>query len=142
MRRIFTLASLTALLLLLVCPLKAADNLYVFHKGNLVFKCLAADVDSVALEDNKTKVTLYNKQHAQLFTAPSAEVDSITFKYYKPVADILDVVFKKDGSAEDISPMKNTIESFGETTTYYNEIYGRYVAKINNTWGGMQENGT
>ena len=39
----------------------------------------------------------------------------------KPVADILDVVFKTDGTAEDISPMKNVIttNNSGALSTYY-----------------------
>ena len=53
-----------------------------------------------------------------------------------PVADLLDVVFKEDGTAEDVSPMHNTVEHFGTSSTYYNETYKRYVANFDNPWGG------
>ncbi len=53
-----------------------------------------------------------------------------------PEADILDVVFKEDGSAEDVSPMHNTVELCGTTaSTYYNEAYGIYAARFENPWG-------
>ena len=53
-----------------------------------------------------------------------------------PVADVLDVVFHEDGTAEDVSPLHNTVELIGETTsTYYNETYGRYAARFDNPWG-------
>ena len=52
-----------------------------------------------------------------------------------PVADILDVVFHEDGTAEDVSPLHNTVELFGTTTTtYFNETYGRYAARFDNPW--------
>ena len=54
-----------------------------------------------------------------------------------PVADLLDVVFHEDGTAEDISPMKNEIELIGETTTtYYNDTYQRYVAHFDQPYAG------
>ena len=54
-----------------------------------------------------------------------------------PEADILDVVFHEDGTAEDVSPLHNTVELFGTTSsTYYNETYKRYVARFDNPWGG------
>ena len=52
-----------------------------------------------------------------------------------PEADLLDVVFHEDGTAEDVSPMHNTVELCGTTTsTYYNETYKRYVARFDNPW--------
>ena len=54
-----------------------------------------------------------------------------------PVADLLDVVFHEDGTAEDVSPMHNTVEIGGTTaTTYFNETYQRYAARFDNPWGG------
>ena len=53
-----------------------------------------------------------------------------------PEADLLDVVFNEDGTAEDVSPMKNVVEIGGTgATVYYNETYNRYVASFNNPWG-------
>ena len=66
-------------------------------------------------------------------------VDSITFKESnRPEADILDVVFRADGTAEDVSPMKNRVEcpAKGGLTTYWNNTYKRYVASFSNDWGG------
>lgn len=53
------------------------------------------------------------------------------------VADVLDVVFKADGTAEDISPMKMKVATYAGTQlmTYYNSAYDRYVAHFNNTMG-------
>ena len=53
------------------------------------------------------------------------------------VADMLDVVFNADGTAEDISPMKMKITTYAGTQlmTYYNSAYDRYVAHFNNTMG-------
>ncbi len=55
----------------------------------------------------------------------------------KPVADLLDVAFKGDGTAEDLSPMKNKVSLIGtSSSTYYNNTYKRYVASFNNPWAG------
>ena len=52
-----------------------------------------------------------------------------------PKADILDVVFNEDGSAEDVSPMHNTVEHVGTTSSvYFNETYQRNVARFENPW--------
>lgn len=53
-----------------------------------------------------------------------------------PEADLLDIVFNEDGTAEDVSPMQNSVERVGETvSTYYNETYGRHVARFENPYG-------
>ena len=52
-----------------------------------------------------------------------------------PVADLLDVQFNDDGSAVDVSPMKNAIEYYGEGTVIaYSGAFNRNVATFNNTW--------
>ena len=53
------------------------------------------------------------------------------------MADLLDVVFNNDGTAADVSPMRNTVEySAGAALmTYYNDSYGRYVARFNHAPG-------
>ena len=54
----------------------------------------------------------------------------------KPVADMLDVKFNSDGTAEDVSAMKNVVEAVGTNlSTYYNEGFGFCVANFKNTWG-------
>ena len=47
-----------------------------------------------------------------------------------PKADLLDVVFNEDGSAEDISPMQNTVEQFGTPQVSFNATYGRNTAHM------------
>ncbi|MGN0233552.1 MAG: LamG-like jellyroll fold domain-containing protein [Bacteroidaceae bacterium] len=60
----------------------------------------------------------------------------------KPVADMLDVQFNADGTAEDISPMKLPVEKVGEgMSTYYNDGYGAVVARFDNTWGSSGSSG-
>lgn len=74
-----------------------------------------------------------------MYSASVETVDSIIFKESsRPEADILDVVFKADGTAEDVSPMKNRVEcpAKGGLTTYWNNTYKRYVASFSNDWGG------
>jgi len=52
-----------------------------------------------------------------------------------PKADLLDIVFNEDGTAEDVSPMGMIVERHGETQSiYYNETYQRNVAKFMNVW--------
>lgn len=50
---------------------------------------------------------------------------------------ILDVKFNADGTAEDISPLKNPIETIKgpELLTYYNSMSGNYVARFNHRAG-------
>ena len=48
-------------------------------------------------------------------------------------ADLLDVVFNTDGTAEDVSPMHNTVQILGETPAVtYNDTYKRNAATFNN----------
>ncbi len=55
----------------------------------------------------------------------------------RPVADLLDVVFNADGSAKDISPMKNPVVYMpGQAASYYyNATYDRMVANFNHEAG-------
>ena len=54
-----------------------------------------------------------------------------------PKADLLDVVFHADGTAEDISPMKNEVLFYPGTalTSYYHDIYKRIVTNYTHTPG-------
>ncbi len=52
-----------------------------------------------------------------------------------PVADLLDVIFNADGSAQDNSAMKMTVDKSrldADCSTVYLEKYGRYAARFNN----------
>lgn len=76
------------------------------------------------------------------------QVDSIIF--YKPqnpatnvVADLLDVVFKTDGTAEDVSPLHfniATIEGLAMTTVY-SDRFKRYIARFNHSSSGSISTG-
>lgn len=93
-----------------------------------------------ALASTWAQGRLYIYGQGELMYATDVEtVDSITFKESnRPEADILDVVFRADGTAEDVSPMKNRVEcpAKGGLTTYWNNTYKRYVASFSNDWGG------
>lgn len=54
-----------------------------------------------------------------------------------PQADLLDIVFHNDGTAEDISAAKTPVEALSGTAmmTYYNDIYQRFVAHFSHTPG-------
>lgn len=56
-----------------------------------------------------------------------------------PVADILNIEFNADGSATDVSPMKNTVVSVGNTTTAYNFKYGKYMATMRDAYNGATD---
>ena len=58
-------------------------------------------------------------------------------------ADLLDLVFNNDGTATDISPMHNVVECLpgASLMTYYNDSYGRYVARFNHEPGANPSSG-
>ena len=114
------------------------ESIYLYRNGNLVYTNGASQPDSIALEDNKTKITVYNADKKALYSASVADIDSATFTYSAPVADLLDIRFKEDGTAYDASPMHNTVEVVspdGKVNVSYNEIYGCYSGNFTNNWG-------
>ena len=93
------------------------------------FQTLGVDEYPVLSKDSKV---VYQLEDGTYSNDPAP-----TIEYTAPDADVLDVVFHEDGTAEDVSPLHNTVELVGETTsTYYNETYGRYVARFENPWAG------
>ena len=57
-----------------------------------------------------------------------------------PQADLLDVVFKTDGTAEDVSAMKNEVKAIGSPTVKQSLKYGMNTACLtNNVWGFMPQ---
>lgn len=50
---------------------------------------------------------------------------------------ILDIIFNNDGTAKDASSMNNNVQTVSGSAmmTYYNDSYGRYVARFNHTPG-------
>jgi len=130
--------ALSALMLCgMITTAQADDNLYVYKNGVIMFREKAANVDSVAMEKDKSVVTLYNAAKEVLYTAPRSQVDSISFTTDVPQADMLDVRFNADGTATDLSPMQMEVQKIGNTqTVYYNETYKRYAANFVNPWAG------
>ena len=117
--------------------LAGQENICIFNSDDMVYTGSTEEVDRVVLEDDNTKVSLYNADGAVLYSASRSSIDSMVFTR-KPVADVLDVVFKTDGTAEDVSPMHNvvTTSSGGAVSTYFSSTYKRYVARFGNTWAG------
>ena len=60
-------------------------NIYVYMGDSVVFKAKASEVDSVALEEEKTVVSLYNRAGTKLYSAAYADVDSISYFMKTPV---------------------------------------------------------
>ncbi len=83
------------------------------------------------------KITVYGKDKKVLCSMKTSEIDSIVFDEPVPTADVLDVVFHEDGTAEDISPMRNEVQLVGSTSyTRFSKAYNRYIATFSNPWAG------
>ena len=122
-----------------VCANTDNGNIYLFSKGQIAFEDSTSKVDSVALESGETILSLYAKDKSVLYSATIADIDSITFGYDNPVADLLDVIFNLDGTATDVSAMHNTIElvNTGNTAnTIYSNEFKRYIGRFTNTYSG------
>ena len=103
--------------------------------GNLLTDYTQMKAQNAGSNASDTKIIVYGKGQQVLCTVNSNEVDSIVFTEAAPKADMLDVVFHADGSAEDISPMQNTVEQVGTGTyTRFSNAYNRYIATFTNTW--------
>ncbi len=70
----------------------------------------------------------FTNNASEFYTEPVTPGDSL------PKADLLDVVFHEDGTAEDVSPMHSEVELHGAPVTYYNETYKRYAASFSHGW--------
>lgn len=86
-----------------------------------------------------------NRTATLVFSSPSQpELSaSVPLSQRKPGADLLDVVFNSDGTATDVSPMGNKVETFGSDamTTYRNDAFGHNVAWFNHTPGASASSG-
>lgn len=78
---------------------------------------------------------------------PTDEITRMEFveQSAEPVtaADLLDIVFKEDGTAEDVSPYHNTVVTSPgmNLMTYYNENQKRYVASFRHSIGDTAADG-
>ena len=88
-------------------------------------------------EPDDRNIVIYGKGNQVLYSVKTSEVDSIVFADPQPTADMLDVVFHEDGTAEDVSPMKNEVKLVGNTSyTRFSKAYNRYMATFTNPWAG------
>ena len=69
------------------------------------------------------------------FTQIQALYNNTVRRAVTPHADLMDVEFRANNSAVDLSPKAKAVEHIGNSTTYYNEQWGGYVARFDNTWG-------
>ncbi len=90
------------------------------------------------------------KSNGEKVVIPASEITKIEFvegaggeNPNLPKADLLDVVFKDDGTAVDVSPMKHVVTTKSGATlmTYYNDVHKRYVASFKNSLGGQTGSG-
>ncbi len=116
-------------------------------KLSLIFSLLLAFVTASAQDYNLT----VTKTNGQTVVIPTGEISRMEFVPYQsvdpttgaPKADLLDIVFKADGTAEDVSPMHNTVITRPSSAlmTYYSDIHKRYVANFRNPIGGAVTDG-
>jgi len=112
-----------------------AEDICVFHEGVVVFETNADDIDSVAVADDV--VSFFGQGAKLLYSSKQSDIDSILFLAPVPVADVLDVKFNADGTAEDVSAMGNTVESHGNPETFFSSEFGRYEVRFSdNAWAG------
>ena len=117
-------------------------NIYVYMGDSVVFKAKASEVDSVALEEEKTVVSLYNRAGTKLYSAAYADVDSISYFMKTPVADLLDIKFTADGLASDVSDAQQNViieDPDGALDVQWSDLYQTYEARFANTWAGNAE---
>ena len=88
-----------------------------------------------------------SKTNGSKVVIPTEDISKIEFVEQvtpqSPTADLLDIVFKEDGTAEDVSPFHHTvITSRGANLmTYYNENQKRYVASFRHSIGDVASDG-
>lgn len=96
---------LSAALMPSVAQTSAGEHLYVYKDGKVLFRSDWGEVDSIALEDQKTVVSLYNHEKGtKLYSTEISAIDSIsTVSPVAPVADLLDIKFDALGNCWDAS---------------------------------------
>ncbi|MDE6198386.1 MAG: LamG domain-containing protein, partial [Muribaculaceae bacterium] len=113
----------------------AADFLY-FHRNGEVVQIIPAENTDRIVKGVGNMLDAVDGDGNVVYSFSPDEVDAITFSAPMPKADLLDVVFNADGTAEDVSPMKFDVERGGNATTEWSDKYNRYVARLtDNEWG-------
>lgn len=132
----FVAAAITLMSLPAAAQTQYYDNIVLRQNGNIVYQNKATNIDSIAMENNKTQIALYDRDGGLLFSTPAAGT-RMDVEQGAPIADMLDLVFNEDGTATDISALGLPVtNNAGGVSTYYNPTFKRYVARFNNTWAG------
>ncbi len=113
----------------------ASDYLYFHKNGEVVHRLPAQNAERIVMNADKSLDAL-DAEGKTVYTFTASDIDSITFLSPMPKADLLNVVFKADGTAEDVSPMKFNVERGGSATTEWSDLFNRHVAILTgNNWG-------
>lgn len=113
----------------------ASDYLYFHKNGEVVHRLPAQNAERIVMNADKSLDAL-DAEGKTVYTFTASDIDSITFLSPMPKADLLNVVFKADGTAEDVSPMKFNVERGGSATTEWSDLINRHVARLTgNNWG-------
>ena len=132
----FVVAAITLMNLPAAAQTQYYDNIVLRQNGNIVYQNKATNIDSIAMENNKTQIALYDRDGGLLFSTSAADT-RMDVEQGAPIADMLDLVFNEDGTATDISALGLPVtNNAGGVSTYYNPTFKRYVARFNNTWAG------
>lgn len=132
----FVAAAITLMSLPAAAQTQYYDNIVLRQNGNIVYQNKATNIDSIAMENNKTQIALYDRDGGLLFSTPAAGT-RMDVEQGAPIADMLDLVFNEDGTATDISVLGLPVtNNAGGVATYYNPTFKRYVARFDNTWAG------
>lgn len=132
----FVVAAITLTSLPAAAQTQYYDNIVLRQNGNIVYQNKATNIDSIAMENNKTQIALYDRDGGLLFSTSAADT-RMDVEQGAPIADMLDLVFNEDGTATDISALGLPVtNNAGGVSTYYNPTFKRYVARFNNTWAG------
>ena len=110
----------------------AEEYMYVWQQDEIVFQKGVNVIDSISVQEGRFVVL--NRHDSILFSEELSAIDSVTFKYDRPQADVLDVQFNADGTATDVSPMKNEIKAvnINGLTAYPYSSNGRYAIRFEN----------
>ncbi len=130
-----------------------------YFGGNVTFKISANCQWTYKVDNDKvSEVSQSNSQLVLNFPGRQSSEPvtfSVTFQYSgmetvvtldqetSPRADLLDIEFKADGTAVDVSPMHNEVitNPSNALMTYYSDMHGRYVANFRNAMGQMVTSG-
>lgn len=120
-------------------------HIYLYKNGTVVFRANAEDVDSVALEENKTVIGFYKHGNNQaVYKAPYSDIDSLSYTAPQAQADLLDIKFDEMGSCWDNSPLGLLVvptNNNGTAEVDYNKTYETWESHFyGNSWADSPKN--